>query len=122
MNIDKNPSPNKSEIEKFISIIDFELPAGYIEFMSETNGADISFKNRYLILWPLTDLISLNQEYGVDEFAPDFFLIGSNGGDTAYGINRKSGNIYEMPFIGMSNEEAVFISNDFNGLLNELDK
>ena len=122
MYIDRNPPPTKSDVEKFVSGIKFKLPTGYIEFMKETNGADVSFENAYLILWPLTDLISLNQEYGVDEFAPHFFLIGSDGGDTAYAISRKSSNIYEMPFIGMSNEEAVLISNDFNGLLNELNK
>ena len=122
MNVDKNQPPSKADIERFISSIEFELPAGYIEFMRKSNGADISFENAYLMLWPLTDLMSLNQEYGIEEFAPDFFLIGSDGGDTAYAISKKSSSVYKIPFIGMSNEEAVLISNDFNELLDELSR
>ena len=122
MTVHKTSPPSKTDVEKFVSSITFRLPTGYIEFMQETNGADINFENAYLILWPLTDLIFLNQEYAVDEFASDFFLIGSDGGDTAYAISRKSSNIYEIPFIGMSNDEAVLVSNDFNGLLRKLDK
>ena len=122
MNIDRNPPPNKEDVEKFISSITFQLPKGYVEFLQESNGADISFENAYLMLWPLTDLVHLNKEYTVDEYAPDFFLIGSDGGDTAYAISKDTGNIYEMPFVGMANEEATFISNDFNDLLSELSK
>ncbi|HHV65435.1 MAG TPA: SMI1/KNR4 family protein [Peptococcaceae bacterium] len=120
MNIYKNPPPSKTDIEEFISNATFKLPAGYIEFLEESNGADICFDNTYLLLWPLTDLFFLNQEYDVEVFAPNFFLIGSDGGDTAYAISKKTGYIYEMPFIGMSSKEAILVSNDFNGLLRKL--
>lgn len=122
MNIDKNPPPSKEDVEKFVSNITFQVSKGYIKFMQESNGADISFEDTYLILWSLTDLIHLNQEYAVDEFAPDFFLIGSDGGDTAYAISKNTGNFYKMPFIGMSNEEANFIGNSFKDFLTELSK
>ncbi len=122
MNIDKNPPPSKKDIEKFVSNITFQVSKGYFKFMQESNGADFSFKDAYLILWPLTDLIYLNHEYAVDEFAPGFFLIGSDGGDTAYAILKETGNFYKMPFIGMSNEKANFISNCFEDFLKELNK
>jgi hypothetical protein len=118
--IDKNNSPTTKEVETFLSTIDFKLPEGFIEFMKDANGADISTDKNYLLLWPLTDMIQLNKEYNVDEYAPNFFLIGSDGGDTAYAIEKATGHIFEMPFIGMSNEDAVFKCEKFTDLVESL--
>jgi hypothetical protein len=122
MNIDKN---NPISIEKFKSIISeipFHLPDQYLEFMKESNGADFTFDESYLILWPLTDLIKLNKAYSTGEFIPDFYLIGSDGGDTAYAVSKKTGGFYKMPFIGISKKEACFISDNFNGFLSKLSR
>lgn len=45
------------------------------------------------------------------EFLHNIILIGSDGGDTAYGIDA-SGRYIEMPFIGMADEEAVVIAEE----------
>lgn len=95
----------------------FKLPTGFIEFFKGSNGADINTSGRYIILWPLTNMIQLNKDYSVGEFAPDFFIFGSDGGDIAYAIEKQSGFIYEMPFIGMSKEEASFIDRAFTGFI-----
>ena len=116
MNINKKPPPTKDELQEFVSNIDFELPGDYLDWMSQSNGAELSFKDNYLNLWPLTDLPALNRGYKIEDFAQGFFLIGSNGSDAAYAVSRMSGQIYELPFIGMSDEEAVFISIDLKGL------
>lgn len=50
------------------------------------------------------------------EFLHNIILIGSDGGDTAYGIDA-SGRYIEMPFIGMADEEAVVIAEDFDGFI-----
>lgn len=120
MDVDKNLPPSIEEINNFVSKVDFLLPDGYLNFLKDSNGAELSFKNNHLFLWPLTDLFDLNYEYGVVDFAPDFFIIGSNGGNTAYAVHKSTGDLYEMPFIGMSNKEGVFISHDFVGLLKNL--
>jgi hypothetical protein len=49
----------------------------------------------------------------VEELAPGFFMFGSDGGDTAFAIEKSTGDIYEMPFIGMSKEEATFKNKTF---------
>ncbi len=48
---------------------------------------------------------------------PNFFIFGSDGGDTAFAIEKSTGRIFEMPFIGMSREEAVLKSNTFDEFL-----
>lgn len=36
-----------------------------------------------------------------------------NGGDTAFAIEKSKGDIYDMPFIGMSKKEVVFKNKTF---------
>lgn len=111
--IDRNTAPTAQEVEVFLKQIDFAFPKGFIDFFKESNGADISTDESYIILWALTDMIQLNKDYSVEEYAPEFFIFGSDGGDTAYAIEKSTSDIYEMPFIGMSKEEAVFKNKTF---------
>ena len=43
-------------------------------------------------------------------------LIGSDGGDTAYGIDI-NGKYIEVPFIGMDDEEVKIVADDFDGFI-----
>jgi hypothetical protein len=70
-----------------------------------------------MIIWPLTELVKLNQDYQVEEYAPGFFIFGSDGGGESYCIEKETGYIYEMPFIGMSNQEASFKFETFTQFL-----
>ncbi|WP_437922459.1 SMI1/KNR4 family protein [Sphingobacterium sp. LRF_L2] len=115
--IERNEAPKSSEIAEFLRRISFLLPEGFIEFYKQANGADISSEKYYTILWPVTDMIQLNEDYSVEEYAPDFFIFGSDGGDNAFAIYKSTGEIFEMPFIGMSKEEAIFNASTFNEFL-----
>jgi hypothetical protein len=115
--IDRNTAPTEQEVKNFLEQIDFTLPYGFIEFFIESNGADISTDESYTLLWALTDMIQLNKDYNVEEYAPEFFIFGSDGGDTAYAIEKSTSDIYEMPFIGMSKEEAVFKNKTFTDFI-----
>ena len=112
--IDRNPPPTNVDVALFLESINFQLPQGFIEFYKQTNGADINGDEIYVMLWPLTELVEKNKGYDVDIYAPDFFIFGSDGGGTAYAIEKKTGYIFEMPFIGMSKEEAVFKCESFD--------
>lgn len=92
------------------------LPAEYLEFMIESNGADgFVGSNSYLILWPLEELASLNEASGVHEFAPGLLLFGSDGGGTGYAFDSRSDNmpIVDVPFIPLSLEEAKVCAYSF---------
>ncbi len=114
MAIDKNKPPENDDLQSFLSKVNIVLPNGFIEFYKGANGGNITSENAYTILWPLTDLIKLNNNYNVDKYAPDFFIFGSDGGDTAFAIEKSTGHIFELPFIGMSKEEAIFINKNFD--------
>ncbi len=113
----KNNAPNENDINEFLSLIKFRLPEGFIEFYKETNGADIGTEENYYILWPINEMIMLNKEYKVEVFAPRFFIFGSNGGGTAFAIDKETSHIFELPFIGMSNEDAEFRCTHFSDFI-----
>lgn len=73
----------------------------------------------YLVLWKKSELEELNDDYAVSEFLSDTILIGSNGGDTAYGINIK-GQFIEVPFIGMDEDEVKIVANTFDEFIDYL--
>lgn len=70
----------------------------------------------HLILWDVSELETINDEYCVEEFMTGIFLIGSDGGGDAYGVNTR-GEYITVPFIGMCNEDAVVIADTFDGFI-----
>ncbi len=110
--IKKKDAPSNHEINIFATSISFNLPKGFIEFFSKSNGGIITGENVYIELWPLTNMIRLNKEYHSDTYAPDYFIFGSNGSGTAYCIEKDTTYIYDMPFIGMPSDK-VFICKSF---------
>ena len=112
--IDKGIPPSEAEVENFLKEINFNLPVGFIDFYKETNGADIISNESNIFLWPISDIVRLNKEYNVEEYAPEFMIFGSDGGGMVYAIEKDTGDIYEIPFIGMSKEEAIFKNKTFS--------
>ena len=72
--------------------------------------------NNYLLLWEKKEIEELNNDYETQEFLSDVLLIGSDGGDIAYGIDV-NGRYIEVPFIGMADEEVKIIADDFDSFV-----
>jgi hypothetical protein len=78
------------------------LPDDYKKVLNVTNGVEGPVgSDAYLALWHAEEIASLNVASAVSEFMPDLTLIGSNGGDDAYGFLAKDGEIEYVcvPFI-----------------------
>jgi len=82
-------------------------------------GEGMIGENSYVILWEKNDIEELNDDYEVNEFLSDCILIGSDGGDIAYGINAE-GKFFSVPFIGMDDTEVEIIGNDFDEFVEKL--
>ena len=84
--------------------IDFVLPALYDKFLSEM-GEDEEFiiENTGIILYSKADLVERNTTYQIEEWEPDFFMIGQDG-DIGYFIKTDT-----------PDNEAIF-SNDLGAL------
>lgn len=94
------PSEDSSIILEVIKELNFNIPQDYIDFLSEVDGGEGAIgRNSYLILWPSRDLLTNNADYNTASFAHDYFLIGQDAADTAYGIKKSDGMIYEFGFL-----------------------
>jgi len=109
------------QYNSLIESVDCKFPPDYLAFMKEYNGGEGVIKEgRYVRFWPLEELKEANEDYMVEEFAPDLFFIGSDGGGTAFGLNKITGIFIEVPFIGISNEAAIERGKDFVAFLSFL--
>lgn len=119
--LSRNPVLDVTQFNVLLSAIDCKFPSDYIEFMKEQNGGEgFIGEGRYVRFWPLEELLEANEDYTVHEFAPDIFLVGSDGGGNAFGLKRKEGIFIEVPFIGMSNDDAIDCGKDFKEFLSFL--
>jgi len=119
--LELNAAGSRDALDRVASQLEVRLPADYVEFMVSANGGEGPVgEASYLVLWPAEELASANEGYGVAEFAPGLVLFGSDGGDTAYAFDTRSDReaaIMEVPFVGMSVEEATPIGDTLADLL-----
>lgn len=80
------------------------------------SGEGIVGSSSYLVLWEKREIEELNNEYETQEFLSNILLIGSDGGDMAYGIDI-NGRYIEVPFIGMADGEVKIIAEDFDNFI-----
>jgi hypothetical protein len=120
--LDTNPPLDKSLFQSTLNAININLPADYLGFMKVYNGGEgtIGWNGKYARFWPLEQLLEANDDYLVKELTTDLFLIGSDGGNTAFGIRLSDNVLIEVPFIGMADDEAVARSKNFAGFLEYL--
>ena len=93
--------------------IDFVLPALYDKFLSEM-GEDGEFiiENTGIILYSKEDLVERNTTYQIEEWEPDFFMIGQDG-DLAFFIKKDSDDTIYMNDLGaLGSVEMESIASD----------
>ena len=72
---------SKNVLESVEQVTDLKLPQDYKEFMQWSNGGGGVLKNIRLSFWPAEDLVSLNEDYKINEYLGKKVLaIGSDGG------------------------------------------
>ena len=120
-NMSKGESAQSEDVESVFGDMKIMPPTDYIEFLSHANGAEGPIgPSGYLVLWPIEQIREFNAAYHVEEFAPDLVLIGSDGGDIAFGFDRRSQGVVMVPFIGMSMSETRRLGDQFLDLLRQL--
>ncbi|WP_129573538.1 MULTISPECIES: SMI1/KNR4 family protein [Sorangium] len=106
--LSQNSPASAEDICAFVARAKVGFPPGYIEFMQRSDGAEgpIGRKGRYLVLWPVASIISLNEQHHIDEFAPHLLAFGSDGGGEAFAFDRRTepARIVRVPFVGLDDE------------------
>lgn len=105
---------NNNTVVRFLKYKDFEFVLNMIVCGTGPVG-----DNGYLILWEKDILEKRNDDYMVSEFLDDVFLIGSDGGENAFGVNIKKQFIV-VPFFDMRNENICVLANTFDGFIKQV--
>jgi len=80
--------------------IDLVLPNLYAEFLSKIDKAgELVIENTGITLYSRLDLLERNSTYQIEEWEPDFFLIGQDG-DVAFFIKKDSDDTIYMNDLG----------------------
>lgn len=80
--------------------IDLVLPNLYAEFLSKIDKAgEFVIENTGIALYSRLDLLERNSTYQIEEWEPDFFLIGQDG-DVAFFIKKDSDDTIYMNDLG----------------------
>jgi cell wall assembly regulator SMI1 len=98
------------------------LPDDYRNFLIRLNGGEGFIGKHYLILWKAEELHQFNRDYQVSEYAPGFFMFGSTGGGDGFAFDTRSTpyRVMQIPFIGMSVDDAFFVADSFTRLLERM--
>lgn len=123
--MDKETPATKIMIEKVEKEWNISFPCEYKQLILFSNGIEGPIgKASYLSIWPINELIELNQEYAVDEFLSGIKYFGSDGGDIAYGFefDHDRTTIIEIPFDSINKEEVKKYGESFFEFLIEKNK
>ena len=92
-----------------------KIPLDYFNFISLYNGGEGFIGEEYLKLYKIEELLHINEDYSVDEFAPDIFIIGTNGGGEAIAFDFRYENpkYILIPFIFDYND-VIELGNNIN--------
>ncbi len=117
----RNKVLDLDSIQEIIKAINCKIPLEYLEFMKETNGGEgIIGEGKYVRFWAFEELLPANNDYNISEFAPDLFMIGSDGGGNGFGFRKYDGVFIEVSFIEISTENAEERGKDFVSFLSFL--
>jgi cell wall assembly regulator SMI1 len=117
-----NPGVTEQVLQTVEAVPGLRLPDDYRDFLIRFNGGEGFIGKHYLILWKAEELHQFNRDYQVNEYAPGFFMFASDGGGDGFAFDTRSSpyRVMEVPFIGMSLDDAFLVANSFMGLLEKM--
>jgi hypothetical protein len=89
-----------------------QLPESYVQFIEKRNGweGDLGDYYGYVVIWAKETVDERWQGYEMAKYLPDYwFPFGSNGGSDmfCFDLRKKGDTSYLIPYVGMSEEEAM---------------
>lgn len=99
--------PYKGEVMEEVSGV--LLPEEYLAFMKKHNGGEGDIGGTYLVLFPLEELQTVNDNYATAEVLEGCVIIGGDGGGELYGVTE-DGRYFNVPAI-MDKEDITYLGN-----------
>lgn len=115
----KNADVSIEEIAHLESRLELKLPSSYKKFLIANGVGEGVQKDAYLSLWSIKDLLTLNNDYQIQNYLGDNFLaFGSDGGGNCFVFNIENDfKIFSCSFGDLDTGELRFISDDFHEMV-----
>ncbi|WPV00179.1 SMI1/KNR4 family protein [Mucilaginibacter sp. cycad4] len=107
-----------------IDAIPFQLPDDYKFYLENYEPFEGSIGGEYVQFWKADELLEANEGYGIAEYLPNVFGIGSNGGGELIGIEFLSNGNHRIilsDLVSLEEEYFIEIGTSFSDMLIRLD-
>ena len=103
------------------------LPLSYLDYIERHNGweGDLGDEYGYVVIWNKESIQERWTGYEMFEYISDYwFPFGSDGGGEmmCFDLRRNDDAIFFMPYVGMSNEDAMWQYDSFKLLSEKIQK
>ena len=86
-----------------------QFPRDYLDFMHRHNGGEGDVgENTYVSLFMLEELEEINSGYGIAEYLPDYFIVGTDGGGMLLGYSSAKNLYFAVDAMNISDEETFY--------------
>jgi hypothetical protein len=114
----RNRPADEVALQELLSQCRFNLPNDYIQLVRSINGAEgeLAISPGWFQLWPVEEILRLNQSYAVAEFHPGYFGFGSSGGGVMFafkGDASESSTVFCVPFDSIDPNDICVVAKDF---------
>jgi hypothetical protein len=107
---------SEDEVRTFLAKAPASIPRSYVEFLATRGALEVQvaeLDSAFVLLWPLHEVLGLNQGYGFEEFAPELFGFGSDGGGELYAFDLRDLRVGRVPAIPLERASFVTVAKDF---------
>lgn len=113
---------SQSDIDNFIKNRPKGLPDDYVNFICENHyvTGDIPVQPFYFRLWSVDKVLGENDDYEIQQYLPDYFAIGDQGGGEFLAIDLRDFKIYEIPFAPMNEEDRILCFENFKHFMDNM--
>jgi hypothetical protein len=90
------------------------IPKEYLSYMEAggTIEGELTKDPLWFILWPPENIEQYNRECEMPIYAPSFLGFGTNGANEILAFDSR-GEIYTLPAIGLSDNDAIKVASDW---------
>ena len=89
------------------------IPQEYLKFREDLEDGEVQNKFNYLYFYSLHELEEIHEDTLAEKLIPSYTIFCTDSNGTVLAFQNNTHKIYAFELIGMSEIDAVFVSNSF---------
>ena len=112
------------QVKRLQTVLGEELPEDYCSYLAQFHGFENFIGEEYVVLWPVEEIESANEDSLIKNSLANTIGIGGNGGGEYLAIEKvgsKGCKIVLSPLIDLSSEHHITVGQSFTDFIERLD-